>query len=79
MSKSFQNALIGIFSFALLISCSNDEISYPDFIKEGTYAGAYFPTNQWRVCSPEEVGMNADRLKSVYDYCAAENRNTYSF
>jgi len=79
MSKSFQTVLIGLFSFVLLHSCSDDEISYPDFIKEGAYTGAYFPTTQWRECSPEEVGMNPDKLKSVYDYCAAENRNTYSF
>jgi CubicO group peptidase (beta-lactamase class C family) len=52
---------------SLLSSCSDDEIEYPDFIKKGTYNGAYFPTTDWHYCSPEEVGVNSALLVKAVD------------
>ncbi len=54
----------------IVISCnkSDDENSpFPadEFIKAGSYQGEYYPTESWRECSPGEVGMNENMLKSL--------------
>lgn len=79
MKNVFQILIITLSVLFIFLSCSNDETRYPDFVKEGTYSGSYYPTSTWRECSPEEVGMNADKLKPVYEYCANKKRNTFSF
>jgi hypothetical protein len=62
-----------------LFSCSEENTPKPDYISEGKYEGNYFPTNEWRECDPEEVGMNSKKLKAVYEYCDSDSRNTFSY
>lgn len=63
--------IIAITAF-LLIRCEKepkeDQI-FPssEFISEGTYNGEYWPTNGWRSCRPEEVGMDESLLRRVND------------
>jgi CubicO group peptidase (beta-lactamase class C family) len=40
------------------------------FIATGTYQGDYWPTDDWRSCRPEEVGMDSRSLYSAYEYAA---------
>ena len=64
-------AVITIFSF----SCSKETVN-PNFISEGTYDGKYFPTNEWRYCSPEEVGVNTKALSEAHTYISNSNFGT---
>jgi len=55
---------------AIAVSCNktdNRNELYPakDFIKTGTYLGEYYPTAQWRECSPKEAGMSDRYLKDL--------------
>lgn len=45
----------------------DDDPIFPasDFISDGTYQGAYWPTETWRECDPEEVGMSPKKLKEL--------------
>ncbi|MCK5067732.1 MAG: serine hydrolase [Bacteroidales bacterium] len=36
-----------------------------DFISTGDYQGAYWPTEAWKKCDPEEVGMDPKKLKEL--------------
>jgi len=49
--------------------CENydDDPTFPasDFIATGDYQGAYWPTDAWRTCEPEEVGMDPKKLKEL--------------
>ena len=49
--------------------CENfdDDPVFPasDFISSGDYQGEYWPTEAWRQCAPEEVGMNPKKLKEL--------------
>lgn len=38
-----------------------------EFISKGSYSGDYWPTEGWRTCKPEDVGMNSDKLKELND------------
>lgn len=62
-----------------MFSCSEDEITYPDFIQEGTYNGDYFPTSKWRYCSPEEVGVSSAGLVEAIENIADEQYTTQGF
>jgi len=44
-----------------------------DFLGTGEYLGEYWPTDGWRTCRPEEVGMSSNRLAEVYRYAANPN------
>jgi CubicO group peptidase (beta-lactamase class C family) len=46
------------------------------FFGTGSYEGAYWPTDGWRTCRPEEVGMDSEKLALVYEYVANPNLNT---
>ncbi len=46
------------------------------FLGTGSYAGSYWPTDGWRTCRPEDVGMDSEKLQLVYDYAANPNINT---
>ncbi len=46
------------------------------FLGSGNYAGKYWPTQSWRSCKPEEVGMDSDKLTRVYEYAANPAINT---
>jgi len=55
-------------SLLIISSCENEgEEQYPssDFIASGSFAGDYWPTQDWRTCSPEEVGMNSEYLDEL--------------
>jgi CubicO group peptidase (beta-lactamase class C family) len=63
-----------ILSLAILIigfvyGCEkeNENQLYPSsaFISEGYYSGDYWPTDGWKTCRPEEVGMNSAKLKEL--------------
>ena len=70
--KSSSLYLMTIFLLlAILPACDDsqqnaDEIT--DFIASGEYRGEYWPTRGWRHCRPDELGMNADSLRKVYQY-----------
>ena len=55
--------------FLLLLSCQKEEIEQPfpdsDFILTGECKGEYWPTDEWRSCAPEDVGMNASLLQKM--------------
>ena len=65
------NKLISLIIITLIIlfySCEKDEVElYPqsDFISEGQWEGEYWPTNGWRTCKPEEVGMDSKKLAEL--------------
>jgi CubicO group peptidase (beta-lactamase class C family) len=50
-------------------SCEKESSYQPfpssNFISNGSYSGDYWPTEGWRTCRPEEVGMDSDKLKEV--------------
>ncbi|MEN8116529.1 MAG: serine hydrolase [Bacteroidota bacterium] len=61
-----------IFASLLLIftlGCQKEEIEQPfphsDFISTGEWQGDYWPTNGWRTCRPEEVGMDSEKLEEL--------------
>ncbi len=60
---------VGVLSFALVRSCEkeNEDPQYPsgDLIASGSFDGVYWPTEGWRTCAPEEVGMNSSILKEM--------------
>lgn len=68
--------LITLLVLLILISCTQEQNPTPDYIAAGDYLGPYFPTEGWRTCSPENVGLNVDKLKIVYDYVASNDFNT---
>jgi CubicO group peptidase (beta-lactamase class C family) len=55
--------------FALSPGCEkyDDDPIFPasDFIAGGSYLGDYWPTEAWRECDPEEVGMDPEKLKEL--------------
>jgi CubicO group peptidase (beta-lactamase class C family) len=40
------------------------------YLAQGKYTGAYFPTDGWRECRPEAVGMNSEKLAQAIEYAA---------
>jgi len=64
--KKLKSLLLIIITF--FISCSeSEELVQPDFISTGSYVGKYFPTQNWKYCSPEEVGLNSKLLIKAHD------------
>jgi CubicO group peptidase (beta-lactamase class C family) len=54
----------------LFASCEQDRDFSPTFpsraiLGSGPYEGPYWPTEDWRSCSPEEVGMDSDLLRKM--------------
>ena len=45
----------------------DDDPIFPasDFIASGSYQGEYWPTDSWRECNPEDVGMDPKKLKEL--------------
>ncbi len=60
--------LITIFT---VISACTKETDYDPrfpankFVKGGIYEGNYWPTNGWKSCAPEDVGMDSEKLKQL--------------
>ncbi|MFC2104714.1 serine hydrolase domain-containing protein [Bacteroidota bacterium] len=65
-----------IFFSLLLFSCNDDNHS-PTYLSDGEFPEKYFPTVEWRECSPEQVGMSSTALKKAYDYVAKSSLNTH--
>jgi len=54
----------------LLVSCEQDRDFSPTFpskaiLGSGPYEGPYWPTEGWKNCSPEEVGMDSKLLRKM--------------
>ena len=49
---------------------ASSPVSFDHFIATGSYQGEYWPTDDWRSCRPEEVGMDSRALYSAYEYAA---------
>jgi CubicO group peptidase (beta-lactamase class C family) len=47
-----------------------------DFLGQGEYTGTYWPTGEWRICSPEAVGMNSAKLQKAIEYATTSAFNT---
>lgn len=63
--------------YFLLASCEDDNNDNKlQFLGTGTYEGDYWPTDGWRSCLPENVGIDSDKLMKVYHYAANTNINT---
>ncbi|MCU0461019.1 MAG: beta-lactamase family protein [Bacteroidales bacterium] len=69
MKKYYKIIALALFSIILVCSCEkeNENTLYPSsaFIAKGEYTGDYWPTESWRTCKPEEVGMNSEKLKEL--------------
>lgn len=46
------------------------------YLGQGKHTGQYWPTNEWRICKPETVGMNSEKLLQVIEYAATPRFNT---
>jgi len=61
--------LAALWLLALSTGCEkyDDDPTFPasDFISNGDYLGDYWPTEAWRKCDPEEVGMDSKNLKEL--------------
>jgi CubicO group peptidase (beta-lactamase class C family) len=80
----WKNSII-LFFFSVLFfysGCNKDTNSpetgekYVKFICSGEYSGEYYPTNGWRTCRPEAVGVDSNKLKKVYEYAANDKIKT---
>lgn len=61
----------------LLSACDENNLNREThLLGSGYYEGEYWPTIEWRTCSPEQVGMNSDKILKVLDYAANSNINT---
>ncbi len=60
---------IALILISLAFGCEkyDDDPIFPasDFISEGNYQGTYWPTELWRECTPEQVGMDPLKLKEL--------------
>ena len=69
MKSKIYILLILVASGFLIAACTEDKSSefYPDseFICDGDFQGDYWPTKAWRHCSPEEVGMDSEKLMEL--------------
>ena len=72
LKKLFYLTLIVSF-LCTLCCCQKEEtenfaFSAKDLLGKGSYTGEYWPTDEWKSCSPEEVGMDSELLMSMNDY-----------
>jgi CubicO group peptidase (beta-lactamase class C family) len=47
-----------------------------NYIAPGEYKGSYWPTGEWRTCTPETVGMDSGKLSKAVEYAATPEFNT---
>lgn len=68
-TKQIALLLPAILLLSLSSGCEkyDDDPIFPasDFIAAGDYQGAYWPTEAWRTCEPDEVGMDPKKLKEL--------------
>lgn len=69
MKVYFQTLTLALFIIIFVCSCEKENGNQPypssEFISKGYYSGDYWPTEGWRTCKPEEVGMNSEKLKEL--------------
>lgn len=67
--KKFSFYLATLLLLFLSWGCENydDDSVFPasDLISTGDYQGLYWPTEAWRTCKPEEVGMKSRKMKEL--------------
>lgn len=68
-----------LFSLLVGFSSCSDETVHPDFISDGIYEGEYFPTTEWKYCSPEQVGANSKLLTEAHTYIANQDFATEGY
>lgn len=68
----------------IAVNCSEESsnslapgTSASEFVGAGDYEGPYWPTENWRTCRPEEVGMSSQLLVRAYTYAANDELNTF--
>ncbi len=72
MKTIINHNLLILFTALLIIGCEKEPkedhiFLSSEFISEGSYAGDYWPTDSWRTCHPDEVGMDAELLMQIND------------
>lgn len=84
MKRIFKFSLIALAGANFIISCSilsnasikGGDTDFREFIGTGKYTGTYWPTDKWRTCKPEEVGMRTDKLLKAIEFVANPDINT---
>lgn len=63
-----------IFIFLLLVSITFFSGVFPNqFVDSSSVSLTYFPTDEWRTASPEDVGINPSKLDSMYQTIIDQN------
>jgi len=70
MNKIFNSIFLSIILIVAITGCQKEtdfDPKFPseDFISDGLYGGEYWPTLGWRTCSPEQAGMDSEKLKKL--------------
>lgn len=70
MKKGILNISLIACTLIIAISCEKDRDFNPDFpsreiLGSGPYEGPYWPTDRWKSCTPEEVGMDSELLRKM--------------
>ena len=70
MGRIFIRIVPVIILLTAIYSCEKETDFDPrfpsdEFVSDGKYEGEYWPTEEWRTCSPEQVGMDPDGLKKM--------------
>jgi len=85
MKKSGMCYFISVLVVFMIIGCSpagqvvspteagSEKIKY---IAQGENTGEYWPTNKWRECKPEAVGINSQKLSEAIEYAATPRFKT---
>ncbi len=73
----FYQKIVLMLIVLFLFNCDRvRETEHHYHVGDGEYYGEYYPTDSWRTCSPEAVGMDSKKLEIVYDYAANQNIHT---
>ena len=52
------------------------DIEKINYITQGENTGPYWPTNGWKTCTPEAVGMDSEKLLEAMEYAATPKFKT---
>ena len=87
MAPVYRSVLAALLAALLLNGCStptqknappgaNRKSTGAESLGQGNYTGTYWPTQEWRECKPEAVGMNSEKLLKAIEYAATPSFNT---